>query len=285
MLTIYRIIGLTFWGIACAHPEPLPAESEEANSRPTARTSLPQSLAVPAFVPPAPPIEKKIPGMRVDAMVTVPTKAKHTLTIIRGEASTLPDLAIPQETKPQERQPLTPEELAKIETQRGHTLQLGATIYDHRISRVQWTHPASGESYEALCGFDLSLLQGLGQFTHDGESYHLMLTPFLFDTVKPSLQTRRSIPELPEVPPDSITILKGNPKDPLGCATITILKDLITHEKSRLITYQADRLRYQKAAAEWEKAHPTLPRDETVWLRPHQGSRYLANPRPEAAAR
>lgn len=78
---------------------------------------------------------------------------------------------------------------------------------------------------------------------------------------------------------------KGNPEDPAGTTTINLLKDLITNEKSRLITYQADRLRYGQAAAEWEKSHPPVPRDETLWLRPHRGSRYLTNPTPEAAAK
>jgi hypothetical protein len=82
---------------------------------------------------------------------------------------------------------------------------------------------------------------------------------------------------------NSILILKGDRNDPMGTAPITLLKDLIANEKDRLVTYQAERLRYQQAAAAWEKAHPVPPRDETFWFRPHRGSRYLANSKPEAA--
>ena len=58
----------------------------------TARTFIPTPLEVPAFVPPAPPVEKTVPAMRVDSAVTVPAAHSRTLTILRGEASTLPDI-------------------------------------------------------------------------------------------------------------------------------------------------------------------------------------------------
>ena len=275
---LYQVFGFLLSLATAAISQPHLSRSDV----PKTGTSIPQSLEVPAFVPPVPKAEEKIPAMRVDAAVTVPSKANHTLTILRGEASTLPDLPLLLESKTQARPPLAPADPTRIKTRQNHMLQFGATIYDHRVSRVHWQRSNRGEVYEALCGFDVSLLQGIGQFTHDGEIYHLMLSPFQFDPTKPSSRVKHPVPDLPDVPPDSITFLKGNPNDPSGTATITLIRDLIAREKSRLTIYQADRLRYQQAAAAWEKAHPPVPRDETVWFRPHRGSQYLANPQADA---
>lgn len=223
--------------------------------------------------------------MRVDAVVTAPSETNHTLTILRGEASTLPDLPVPQDSKTQPRLQLAPEKAAKIETEENHTLQLGAIIYDHRVSRVHWQRADTGEAYEALCGFDISLLQGIGQFTQDGETYYLILFPSCVETAERSSDAERLNPDLAEVPRGSITYLKGNPNNPGGTATITLIRDLIANENSRLTVYQADRLRYQQAAGTWKKDHPPVPRDETIWLRPHRGSHYLPDTAPKVDAK
>ena len=107
---------------------------------------------------------------------------------------------------------------------------------------------------------------------------------FIPPGVRPTTRSRLSklpIPKPPEAAPGTIAITRGNPKDPVGIATVTLLRDLIVTEKSRLIVYQEERAIHQQAAAAWQKSHPILPRDETVWLRPHRGSRYLSNPTPE----
>ena len=247
------------------------------------RTFIPDSLTIPEFTPPAPAVEKKVPAVRVDSAIILPSENSRTLTLIRGQASALPDLPIPPEPEPQQSRLPTPEDTARDTDQRRHNLQLGATIYDHRASQVHWQHPDTGESYEAICGFDLSLLQGLGQFVHDGEVYQIMLTLSTVDTSR--IRLADNLPDLSAVQADSITLRQGNPKDLIGTAPVTLLKELITNEKSRLTTYQADRKRYQQAAAEWGKAHPPVARDETIWLRPHRGSRYLADPKPEAAVK
>ena len=54
------------------------------------RAVIPHTLAVAEFTPPAPPVVKRVPAMRVDATVTIPTRNSRTLTLLRGEASTLP---------------------------------------------------------------------------------------------------------------------------------------------------------------------------------------------------
>ena len=250
-----------------------------------ARTCIPYSLEVPDFIPPAPPAVEKVPEMRVDSSITVPAGSSRTLTLLRGEASTLPDLPPPPVVQAREPRPLSPEEIARNIYHRRHSFNFGATVYDHRTSYVQWHHPDTGEFYEAVCGFDIGLLAGIGRFVRDGESYDFMLISSNIDTAAIRRIVRSYVPRFPDIPANSILILKGDRNDPVGIAPITLLKDLIACEKDRLVTYQEDRLRYQKAAAAWEKAHPVPPRDETFWFRPHRGSRYLADPKPEAAIR
>jgi hypothetical protein len=248
-------------------------------------TCIPHTLEVPVFVPPAPPVEKKVPAMRIDSSLTFPTKSGTKITIIRGEASTLPDLPLPVVSKPHEARELTDEEVERARIWRRHQLNLGATIYDHKFSQVRWLHPDTGKSYEVLYNFDVGLLAGTGGFIHKGESNSLMLRHSDLDTTRIRQLSRKWLPVFSSVAADSIVVIKGNPDDPIGIAPITAARDIITSEKSRLISYQAARRKYQQASAEWHKANPVLPRDETFWFKPHRGSRYLANPRPEAISR
>lgn len=248
-------------------------------------TRIPHSLEIPVFIPPAPPVEKKIPTMRVDSTVTVPTKSARALTIIRGEASKLPDLPPPVVSTPHVVRELTPEEIENQKVWRRHQLNLGATIYDHRVSVIHWQHPDTQESYEVLCGFDVGLLAGVGGLVHKGESYTLMLMHSHVDTTAIRRLSPKGFTDFSSVVADSITVVKGNPLDPVGMAPVHVVRDVIASEKSRLLPYQAARREHQRAAGEWAKAHPVLPRDETFWFKPHRGSRYLAEPKPEAATR
>ena len=250
----------------------------------TVSASIPHALVVPAFTPPPPAVVKQAPVMRVDAAVTVPLRNTKTLTLLRGEASTLPDIPPPVVIQPQEPRVLTPEEIARNTDMRRHTLSIGGTIYDHLTSHVQWKHPDSGESYEAVCGFDIGLLGGVGSFIHSGESYNLMLLCSDISSEMLRRFARNPVPALPEVLPDAILIVKGNPLDPIGTAPILVLRDVIAKEKARLLTFQSDRQRHQQAAAAWQKANPPIPRDETYWIRPHRGSRYL-NPANEGGGK
>ena len=249
------------------------------------RTYIPHSLELPAFSPPAPAVEKSIPSIRVDSAITVPTKSARTLTIIRGEASTLPDLPEPPVLAPHGARQLTPDEIEQAKIWRRRQLNLGATIYDHRYSQIRWNHPDTGEAYEVICGFDLGLVAGIGGFLHNGESYTLMLIHSNIDTTRIRKWSRNWMPNFPEILADSITVVKGNPNDAVGMNAFNVVRDIIASEKSRLIPYQAARRQFQLKATEWEKAHPILPRDETIWFKPHRGSRYLTNPKPETSSK
>ncbi len=283
---MFRII-FRFSSAVCLLATGLHAEEELMTSgtanqdSKAARAYIPDSLEVPAFVPPAPPVEKTVPVMRVDSAIAVPAAHSRTLTILRGEASTLPDIPEPVIVEQRPPRKLTLEELARQAEERRCRLNFNAEVYENGVSIIRWQHPDTEEFYGAICGFDINLLAGIGQFISGGKTYHLSFIP---PGVRPTSRQRFSklpIPKPPEAAPESITITRGTASDPVGTATVTLLRDLIATEKSRLLVYQEKRATYQQAAAEWQKSHPVLPRDETVWFRPHRGSRYLANPTPE----
>ena len=126
---------------------------------------------------------KRLPAVRVDAAVTLLSKNARTLTLQRGEPSTEPDLPPPPPPPPYvEPHKPTPEEIAQRIWQHRHNLNLGATIFDHKISVVNWTDQESLVYYEAACGFDIGLLAGVGDFVHKGEEYSLFLMHSDFDT-------------------------------------------------------------------------------------------------------
>jgi hypothetical protein len=278
-LTVVVLAGCSL--IAQAQGESAQDSKLSASGISQIRPHIASALEVPAFVPPAPPVEKKVPAMRVDAAVTVPAGNSHTLTILRGEASDLPDIPEPVVVEPRPPRKLTAEELARVAEERRRHLNFNAEVYDNGVSIIRWQHPDIAEPYEAICGFDVNLLAGLGQFTSGENAYQLnFLPPGVIHTTRRQF-SKIPLPKPPEAAPDTITITRGNAKDSIGTATATLLRDLIANEKPRLIAYQEQRIAYQQAAAEWQKAHPVLPRDESVWLRPHRGSRYLTNPTPE----
>ncbi len=247
----------------------------------SSRNYIPDSLEFPEFTPPAPPVAKVLPQIRIDSSVTVRAEnAATTITIQRGEASTLPDLPPPAKPAPADPpRDFTSDELAELKWQRQHTINLGATVYDHKISEVQWTDQDTGKSYQALCGFDISLLAGLGGFVHHGESYQLFLMHSSVDTRAENAADASDI-AIPEIPAGQIRITQGNP-DAAALASLRAIQEVITSEKPRLLTYQSAREKYEQESAVWFKANPPVIRDETYILRPHRGSRYLNNAQPD----
>jgi hypothetical protein len=240
------------------------------------RTFIPNALEVLPFTPPPPPVVKRLPAVRVDAAVTHLSKNSRTLTLQRGEASTEPDLPPPPPAPPYvEPHEPTPEEVAQRIWQQRHDLNLGATIYDHRISVVNWTDQETLVRYEAVCGFDIGLLAGVGGFIHNGEDYGLFLMHSDFDTTWERRLTKDWQLEVPEVAPGEILITRGDMKDIAATARMTVVKEIIAAETPRLLAYQTARATYIAASSAWHAAHPPIPRDETFILRPHRGSRYL----------
>ena len=251
----------------------------------TAGASIPEPLAVAEFVPPAPAPPKQVPNISVDATTTVPLNNGKTLTILRGEPSTLPDIPLPIKRQAVIKRLPTEEDLAREKYRRRHSILLGATVYDHKVSIIRWQHPDTREPYEAICGLDVGLLGGIGRFVRDGETYSLMLMHSEIDTTRARRGGTRGFPDLSRVAENSIRFVKGEPGDVVGSAPVHLIKELIANEKVRLQTFQADLERHREARSAWDKANPPLPRDETIWVRPHRGSRYLIGKASETIAR
>ena len=247
------------------------------------RTFIPHALEVRPFTPPPPPVVKRLPAVQVDASVTLLSMNARTLTLQRGEASTAPDLP-PSPPPPPYVEPheSTPEEIDQRIWHHRHNFNLGATVYDHKISVVNWTDQISLVHYEAVCGFDIGLLAGIGNFVHKGEKYSFFLMHSDFDTTIVRRFASQWRFKIPDVAPGEILIIRGDVKDTAATAPMSVLRDIIAAEKPRLLAYQAARTIYQAAASAWYAAHPPIPRDETFILRPHRGSRYLPAPKSPA---
>lgn len=246
------------------------------DAEPSIQTFIPSALEVLVFNPPPPPVAKRLPSVRVNAAVTYLSKNNRLLTLQRGEASTEPDLPAPPPPAPviEPTEP-TPEQIERRLWQLRHTFDFGATVYDHKVSEVSWTDRETLVRYEAVCGFDIGLLAGIGSFVHKDESYSFYLMHSDVDTT-----ILRKIPsyyhlKIPQVPEGEILITQGDPTDKIAIIHMSILRDVIALEKPRLLTYQIERKAYFAASAAWEAAHPPIPRDETFILRPHRGSHYL----------
>jgi len=87
-----------------------------------------------------------------------------------------------------------------------HFFNLGATVYDHRVSTVHWTDPEFHESYDAICGFDIGLLTGIDHFVHDGQNYQFTLTHFDVKTANILRISGAQAAQIPDIPTGDIII-------------------------------------------------------------------------------
>lgn len=259
------------------------AISDEPSPVPASPTRLDAPIVIGEFVPPEPVPPKEIPAMRVESAVNRHIDGKR-ITVLRGEPSTLPD--IPRPVAPR---PPTPEEIAAREAFAARQpktvfLQMGATVYDHRVSVVNWSHPARPEiRYEAVVGLDFSLFATITNFTHKNVPHHLVLMHHHLPT-KVFERWGRKAPELPGVAAEAWQVIQGNTADATGMAPFTALMDLYAVEKQQLLAANAAVKRNLADAQAWRQANPPPPEpaQRTFWLRPHRGSRYL---QPEGGAR
>ncbi len=241
------------------------------------RTFIPSLLEVKPFTPPPPPVVKRLPAIRIDSSITRRNPDGTTLTLQRGEPSTEPDLPPPPPSPYVAPRELTPEEIARLLYHRRHSLNLGAAIYDHQVSVITWTDPGSLVHYQAVCGFDIGLLAGVGRFVYRGEGYSLMLFHSHFNTTSWRRLAGQWRVNIPQVPAGEILITRGDAADETATAPIVAIRDVIAAEQARLLPYQAAREVHSKAAAVWYAAHPPVPRDEAIILRPLPGSRYFSS--------
>jgi hypothetical protein len=256
----------------CLHAQEVKAPVELKS----ATAYIPGTLEVRIFTPPAPVVQKRLPAIRIEATTTTCLANGKTLTIQRGEPSTEPDLPLPPPpAPPTESRFLTQQEIADNIWHQRHNINLGATIFDHQTSVIHWTDPVSLVRYEAVCGFDVGLLAGLGGFVHRGEDYSLFLMHSHQSTTEPEPYSQEMLEETPKIAPGEIRITTGDATDPHALALLQTLREVIDLEKPRLIPFQAARKQYEEAAQAWHTANPPVPKDETFVLRPHRGSRYL----------
>ncbi len=262
----------------CLHAQ----EAQSPSKRVSTATFIPDTLEVPTFTPPTPVVQKRLPTIRVAASTTQRSLSGNKITLQRGEASTEPDLPLPPPPAPPAKTRVhTQEEIARNISHQRHNFNLGATIFDHQTSLINWTDPISLDRYEAVCGFDVGLLAGLGGFVYRGEDYSLFLMYSHCSTTEPVPYSKEILQEIPNIAPGEIRITTGNAKDLEAVAMLQTLAEVIRIEKPRLLLYQAAREKYEKTSSAWHAAHPPVLKDETFILRPHRGSRYLTNPSPE----
>lgn len=244
---------------------------EPANSL----TRIPHTLHVPEFVPPPRPVPRPVPQMQVRASSTKTTADGGSISLLLGDASDFPDLPPAPEPKPRQFRPLTEEDEQRAAQFRRSQLHIAATIIDNRFSKIQWTHPDTGEQYEAALSLDVSLLEGIGLFLHEGRTYHLQLLSLPLSTNTLRRSSAQPLPLLPALPENAIAITRGDPHDPTGAAPATILRDIILAEHQRLVEFQSARRRHLQAKAAWRRENPQPPRHHSIWVRPHRNSRLL----------
>ncbi len=228
------------------------------------------------FVPPEPP--KPAPPMEVKA-ASVNHLPGRTVTIIRAEPSTLPDVPEPS-PKVQDTHVPRPDS-ARMQ----YVLPLSVTVYNRKISKVSWTHIPSGASFEAWCDFDWSLVAPMHTIKGKDADYSMFFAPGQVDTSKQSDPFPRSpIPEHPPIPSGGFVLVKGDSNSPGGTEVLESVQDFHDRNKIKLIELRDAREKYQRDAAAWRKANPPKPEDHTIWLKPHRGSRYLheGNAQPNA---
>ena len=227
---------------------------------------LDDTLPIPSnkFIPPPPP--KEVPQMVVKAATVTPSQGRK-ITLIRGEASTLPDIPLPPEPQPFVARPVG---------EPHYSISFGATVYDHRLSHVTWMNPKTRESFEAWCAWDWTLLSPIPRVDLNKEFSTFCLFASNIDTGRwLRLGREFKMPEHPEVIGDGFAITKGNAEDATAQQLLTTLRDYYLKHKERLILIQKAREEYQAAAAAWHAANPPKPENHTFWLKPHRGSRYL----------
>jgi hypothetical protein len=149
------------------------------------------------FTPPPPP--KEVPPMVIRASTVTPSQDRN-ITLIRGEASTLPDIPPPPISKPS---------VPGRESEPHYIVSIGASVYDHSLSHVKWTNPETKESFEAWCGWDFTLLSPISQIeiSEKFSLFHLSSSNVDTDAVRRAGR-KTEIPMHPEVIADGFAELQ-----------------------------------------------------------------------------
>jgi hypothetical protein len=249
------------------------ALSLQAQNQVPTEAEIDKELPIPSsdFVPPPPP--KEVPRMEVEATASR-DMGTHRITILRGEASTLPDIPPPPEPKP-----FIPVPAGEPQ----YLLSFGTTVYDHRLSHVTWYDPRSKQHFEAWCAWDWTLLCPLPRINQANQMGAFSLFASNINTGRHLRFGKEFVmPEHPMLEDLAFSITKGDPDNADANRILTDLRDYYTRHKDRLLAIREAREDYQKNSDAWHAANPPKPENHTYWLKPHRGSRYL---KPEGQAR
>lgn len=239
-----------------------------------------EDLTVSEFVPPERKVSKQGPDVATVADTSGVMRNGKRLRVVRAEPSALPDL----DTLTRER--VVKQATANAISEEDETepdpweayrvLSFGATVVDRRVSFINWMD-AGGKRHQAVCGFDIGLLAGIGEFVKARTHYSLLLLHGNHNTRRDGEVARLGFPDI-EVNEWEIVLLEEGKEwhgDANGMEDLKAVRDLIRSEKERLVEYQRNRKERNRQAREWHEKNPVPPKDETVWLRPHEGSRYF----------
>jgi hypothetical protein len=250
--------------------------SNHTNLAGSADFEIVDSLEVVEFTPPVAISKVVAPQPTSEAVFRNRMANGKILSVNRAEPSTLPDLAVIR-TENKQSTPLSvmqrqSEAAPKEEKQR--FLSLGATVIDRQMSHVTWVD-SKGQMAQALCGFDISLLDSLSHFQKGDTHYSMHLTLGLHDSRRDG---RFLAADFADVTPMAGEMILPAGKLEAGDETLADLRHLgklIERNQIRLLRYQKARFTRQEAERRWQKANPKLPKDEQIVFRPHSGSRYL----------
>jgi hypothetical protein len=158
-------------------------------------------------------------------------------------------------------------------------------VYDRSLSHVKWHDPQSKEALEAWCGWDWDLLAPMQEVSCNRVAYHLFFAPWIVETTKvdPFLG-KRTVPEHPKVEADQFVLVEGPADAEAGSSLLQAIQRHLIANKPRLEAMKAARDQYRADAEAWRKANPPTPRNHTIVLRPHRGSRYLKDVPPAAGS-
>jgi hypothetical protein len=239
-------------GLAVLSAEPVQDDSQTA-------TILPDPAAI-RFTPPPPP--KDVPPISVKGSTTADF-GTHRITILRGEASTLPDIPKPPPPVEQSR------EVALEPSEPHYVFFISGSTYSDSLSDITVWNPITGTSHKAWCGWDVSLLAPFHEFTHEGKFHTLFMGVSRVAALETADADTR---QHPEVKPGSILVPDG---DEYTAAILTSMRDACFQNMPKLLELKAAREQYQKDSDAWKAANPQRPQNHTIWIKPHRGSRYL----------
>ncbi|MCB1133836.1 MAG: hypothetical protein KDN05_22145 [Verrucomicrobiae bacterium] len=252
------------WHLALIFGFAVSISAEETTLR--QEEDLDRLLPIPSteFIPPPPP--KPVPAIKIEES-TARQFPTHRITILRGDASALPDIPPPPEPKISVPGPVG---------EPHYLLSFGATVYDHRLSHVKWFDPRTEKHFEAWCAWDWTLLAPMPEIVLGERVSSFHLFAFNIDT-DAALRFGRGfkIPEHPDLEAGEFVITKGDENAPEATDALTAIRDFHQKYHERLIRIRQAHEEYKAASDAWHAAHPPRPQNHTFWLKPHRGSRYL----------